>query len=189
MGKNFFWDSNIFIAYINNEQSHSEELEAISSILENQNDKVFTSGISLAEVTPKRINNAIHNSFLEFKNSLQSEIDIINPSPNILINAGLLKDYPYEKDKSSKRVLTTGDAIMLATALEVEDTYGIKLEAFHTFDKGRGKGNPEGKGIPLIGFETWVKSNPPDLVNKVVNLNRCIPSTSIKKTHLKSSLP
>ncbi len=48
--------------------------------------------------------------------------------------------------------------------------------AFHTFDNGRGKGNPEGRGIPLLDYHLWLDDvERPDIVDRVVALNRCKP--------------
>ena len=101
---------------------------------------------------------------------------MVESGPYVNINAGLLKDVSYKKGSSKSRVLTTGDAIMLATALEIEETYGVDLDAFHTFDNGHGKGNPEGKGVPLLDYHLWLEGvERTEVVNRVVALNRCKP--------------
>ena len=73
---------------------------------------------------------------------------------------------------------------MLASALELEDSFGIRLDAFHTYDKGRrgghpegkGKGKGKGKGVPLLCYDEWLDDV--DIegdVKRVVDLNRCQP--------------
>jgi hypothetical protein len=64
--------------------------------------------------------------------------------------AGKLKDIPYRKGTSTVRRLTTGDAIMLATCLHLQDTLGVAIEAFHTFDDG-GKN----RELPLLSYHEW----------------------------------
>ena len=65
---------------------------------------------------------------------------------------------------------------MLASALELEDFFGVRLDAFHTYDKGRSSGHPEGKGVPLLSYDEWLDDV--DIegdVRRVVDLNRCLP--------------
>ncbi len=176
MTKNVFWDSCVFIAYLNNEEAYRNELGYISNVLGDSTYQVFTSGIALAEISPKKIRKSDQKTFTDFINLFKQKIVIIPPGPNICTNAGMLKDYPYSRGTSNRRVLTTGDAIMLATALELTgNSYGIELEAFHTFDNGRGKGNPEGRGVPLLDYHLWVGENPSNLIQEAINLNRCRP--------------
>ena len=176
MTKYLFWDSNVFIAHINKEEAHQDFLDDLSTILEHSQIEVYTSGIALAEITPKRISPSRWETFNDFVNSLKQMVNVIDPSPNICTTAGKLKDYRYSKSGSTKRVLTTGDAIMLATAIVLQrEPYNIQIEAFHTFDNGRGKG-VEGKAVPLLSFEEWVnEDDPPELIQDVIDLNRCKP--------------
>ena len=69
----------------------------------------------------------------------------------------LLKDLPYKKTNSKGRRISTTDAIMLASCLEVSDVWGIRIDAFHTFDDGKRRG-PEGKMVPLISYHDWCQS-------------------------------
>ncbi|MDE2760328.1 MAG: PIN domain-containing protein [Paracoccaceae bacterium] len=179
MTKNYFWDSNIFIAHLNQENAYREYLEIIKTILEDKDSMVFTSSLVFAEATPKKLEQSEWDSFRDFFNSFRQLITLINPSPEIWIKAGQLKDFPYKKNNSSGRILSTGDAIMLATALEFEPTYNDKLAAFHTFDDGKGRNSErKGKCIPILSYQEWVQDddNPPDLVKDVIAMNRCTPS-------------
>ena len=178
MVKNYFWDSCVFIAYLNDD-SHAYDinsLETYISEVESGKSKIFTSTVSLAEVTPSKLSKSDTETFQEFLSDFQGSVISIDPSPYININAGLLKDIKYKKNNSNKRVLTTGDALMLATALELEETHGVILEAFHTYDNGRGKGHPEGKGVPLLDFDQWLDDvEKDDLIERVLNINICKP--------------
>ncbi|MDH6268409.1 putative nucleic acid-binding protein [Rhizobium sp. SG_E_25_P2] len=178
-GQSYFWDSCVFIAFLNNDRS-SYDVESLEAFLKDSEasggPRIFTSSIALAEVSPGKLKNSAHSSFSSFLNDFRNSISVVDTSPFININAGLLKDVRYKKGASDKRILTTGDAIMLATALEIEETYGIKLDAFHTYDNGRGKGNPEGRGVPILGFHEWLDDVPEtDLIKRVVALNRVKP--------------
>ena len=53
---------------------------------------------------------------------------------------------------------------------------GSDFDAFHTYDNGRGKGNPEGKGISLLGFHEWLEGvEGVEIADRVVAMNRCRP--------------
>ena len=178
MSKCYFWDSNIFIAYINKEQAYQKYLDDISKILNDPKSMIFSSQLALSEVTPNKIKESDMKSLKDFIDSFRQRIILINPTPNIWINAGLLKDVQYKKNNSENRVLSTGDALMLATALELQlSPFNLELDAFHTFDDGKGKNSErKGKCIPLLSYQEWIKdSDPSELVKKVIELNRCKP--------------
>tara|TARA_R110000787_G_scaffold137458_10_gene250480 strand:+ start:13938 stop:14507 length:570 start_codon:yes stop_codon:yes gene_type:complete len=177
--RHYFWDSCVFIAYLNDD-SHAYDTASLATFISETQEKngcrIYTSAIALAEITPKRLKNSSHASFQEFLRDFRGSIQVVESGPYVNINAGLLKDVSYKKGSSKSRVLTTGDAIMLATALEIEETYGVDLDAFHTFDNGHGKGNPEGKGVPLLDYHLWLEGvERTEVVNRVVALNRCKP--------------
>ncbi len=154
--KHYFWDSCVFIAYLNNDIKAYDinSLEQfINECKQKDGCKIYTSSIALAEVTPKRLIKSKYGNFEEFMRDFRGFITVIEASPIICSTAGRLKDIPYNKNNSKKRILTTGDAIMLATVLELESTFNTTIDAFHTYDNGRGKGNPEGKGVPLLSYQ------------------------------------
>jgi len=177
--KHLFWDSCAFIAYLNDESEayDTASLKAYISNLGKPNGcEIYTSAIALAEITPKKLITSKFGSFDEFLRDAKGAIHILDAGPNECQTAALLKDVEYQKSGNTGRVLTTGDALMLATAIELEDTYGVKIDAFHTYDRGNGPRGPEGKGIPLIGYETWLNGVvQSELVKRVVNMNRCNP--------------
>ena len=176
MVRNFFWDSNIFIAYLNQESAYSEYLDDITKILNCPDITVYSSQLALTEVSRRKIRASETKSFTDFINSFQQKIILIQPSSNIWTIAGELKDLQYRKNNSHNRKLSTGDALMLATALELKH-YKIKLDAFHTFDDGKAKDSErKGKCIPILSYHQWVDNeNPSELAREVINLNRCKP--------------
>ena len=65
---------------------------------------------------------------------------------------------------------------MLATALELKETFSTEIHAFHTFDDGKGQRGPEGKGIPLLSYHEWCEGLEEDpLAKRIIELNRCLP--------------
>jgi len=176
---NLFWDSNVFIAFLNKE-SEAYDIDSIAQYIEetqNNKHRIFTSGIAFVEITSSRIRNPNYDTFQEFLDDFESLIIPISPDPNILTLAGELKDLKYKKNNSNKRILTTGDATMLATALELEEVYSTSIDYFHTFDKGNGPRSVEGgKGIPLLTFEEWCEGLEDDpLAKRVIKMKRCEP--------------
>lgn len=177
--QHFFWDSCVFYALLNDE-SYAYDVNSIRQFLEDAKEdgscKIYTSGIVFTEVTPARLQPSKYGSFEEFLDDFRGQIVTLDADPIICSRAGDLRDIPYKKNGSTSRVLTTGDAIMLATALELKNTYGIEIDAFHTFDNGNGARGPEGKGVPLLTFEEWcegLENN--DLAQEVIGMNRCMP--------------
>jgi len=180
-----FWDSNVFYAYLNNE-TDAYDIDSINQFINEASAKkhhIYTSSMVFAEVTPSRLNNNSFGTFQEFLDDFEGMVTTISADPNILTLAGNLKDLPFKKGKSTGRILTTGDATMLATAIELEDTYDVKIDHFHTFDDGKGKTGPEGgKGVSLLNFADWcegIETHP--LVKRVLELDRCPPIHPEKK--------
>lgn len=89
--------------------------------------------------------------------------------------ASELRSLVYKKS-NGERKLSTPDAIHLASALTLDEVYGVGIEAFHTFDNGKSRDH-DGKGVPMLTFETWCTecANDP-LAQKVINLNRSKPN-------------
>ncbi len=173
---NLFWDSNVFIAFLNDEKE-IYDIPSIEQYLEDARQgkcKIYTSSIVFTEVTPKKLVKSEYGTFNDFIADFRGQVITIGNDPIIGSLAGELKDLPYKKSNSTKRILTTGDAIMLATALELESSYGVELDIFHTFDNGGGPRSPEGgKAIPMLTYQDWcegIESDP--LAARVIEMDR-----------------
>ncbi len=180
--KNLFWDSNVFIAFINDE-NEAYDVDSIRQFLMECQGKgkkyhIYASTMSLAEVTPGKMKSQEYGEFQDFLNDFEGVIDLISPDPNIIKLAGHLKDKKYKKGSSDKRIMTMGDAIIVATAVELEDTFNVPITHFHTFDDGKGKIGPEGaKGISLLNFAEWCEGIEDDPhVARVLELDICKPN-------------
>jgi hypothetical protein len=86
---------------------------------------------------------------LDFVNDFVGSIILIDPNPNIMQLAGRLRDIPYKKAESTRRVLSVPDAIMLATYLNLKDAFDVNVDAFHTFDDAKKR------TIPLLSYQEW----------------------------------
>lgn len=170
--QHLFWDSCVFTAYLAG-QDDAYDLDSIEKYLTEAKAgqvMIHASTISSAEVLPSQIKGG--GSFEDFLQDFQGAVHCIDPNPNIMRRSGLIRDLPYSR-QGSKRTLGTPDAIILATALYVQEAEGISLAAFHTFDKG-GKG----KAIPLIGLENWCEgfdAQQMGIIAPVIALDRTAP--------------
>ena len=175
---NLFWDSCVFYAYLDSQTTH--DIKGIDQYLHESRDglhRIYASSLVLAEVVPSAITKPDIGTLQNFIDDLQGAVTIVTPSPDVMHHVALLKDLPYKKADSKVRRISTTDAIMLASCLEIRDEWGIKIDAFHTFDDGRKRG-PEGKMVPLISYQDWCQSltaEQLEVATPVIQLNRCRP--------------
>lgn len=178
---NLFWDSCVFYAYLDSQTTH--DISGIEQYLHearNGEHRLYASSLVLAEVVPSAITKPEVGTFQNFIEDLQGAVTIVTPSPNVMHRAALLKDLPYRKGTSKGRRLSTTDAIMLASCLEVRDDWGVKVDAFHTFDDGRKRG-PEGRMVPLLSYHEWCEdftAEHLEIAEPAMQLNRCVPQHS-----------
>lgn len=135
--------------------------------------KLYTSSIVFTEIATSKIRVKGVGSGIDFINDLVGACVVIDASINILDLAGKLRDIPYKKNQSEKRRLTTGDAVMLATALHLSEAYGVQIDAFHTFDNGGKKGE-----VPLLSYQEWcegLSGHRLALAKRVIELPRSKP--------------
>lgn len=179
--KQFYWDTCVFIAYLADErEAYGAIIDDIGQFLDEaqRGDCVIhCSTITIAEITRNYCKDGLN--FDDFMKQWGGGIVALSPDPNTMRIASELRSSIYTKT-GGERKLHTADAIHLATALTLIDAYGVSLDEFHTFDNG-GKRSPEGKGVPLLGYDTWCALCADDpLVKRVIDLNRCIPQHPAK---------
>lgn len=177
---NLFWDSCVFFAFLRDERS-SYDVDSIAQYLQEAKDgkhQIFTSSIALAEVLPSAIKKADIGSFEDFVDDYRGAISVVDPSPNVMTYAAKLKDLPYRKGNSPGRRLSTPDAIMLSSCVELIDVNGVKIDFFHTFDDGKKRDPVNGKMVPLISYEQWCEGFTREqmaIAGRVTSLNRRLP--------------
>lgn len=148
---NIFWDSCVFSAYLYDEKD-IYDLSSIEQYLAEAKAgkfKIYTSSVVFAEVASSKVKRSSPGTMADLIRDLTGAAIVIEASVNVMELSGRLKDIPYRKGDSTKRALSTGDAVMLATALHLEDAYGVKIDTFHTFD------NAKKKFIPLLSYHEW----------------------------------
>lgn len=162
------------------DETHAYDVRSIKQYLSDaQSGKVtiYMSSISAVEILPSKLKKS--NSFEDFMDDYQGVIVLSDPGPNVMTLAGRLRDLPYKKGNSEKRRLSTPDAIILATAVHLQEALNVKLDCFHTFDRGKQKSSDGKKAIPIIGYEQWCEGFDVDqraLSEKVTGMNRCEPT-------------
>ena len=96
--------------------------------------------------------------------------------------ASHLRGMTYTKT-NGERSLLTPDAIHIASAIALADTYQVPLNVFHTFDAGKQKG-PSGRGVPILGYEDWCEKCKDDpIVQKVIAMKRERPEHPSPRLH------
>lgn len=180
--RHYYWDSGIFIAYLNNEREERGDLiDHISQFLDEAGGghcRIYTSTITIAEILPQTLKNRELSSFQEFVRDFEGAIFTVQPDPNVMGLAASLRGQRYTAHANAPRPrsMETPDAIHLATAITLENHYGVKLDAFHTFDNGKSK-TPEGaKSVPMIDLDRWIHDCSDDRnVQAAVRLKRSAP--------------
>jgi len=169
--KSLFWDSCVFAAFLYDEKA-KYDLASIEQYLAEAKAgkfKIYTSSIIFAEIASSKICSPKVGSMGELVRDLVGSVIVIDASVNIMQLSGRLKEIRYRKGKSDKRYLQTGDAIMLATVLHLEDAFGVAVDTFHTFD------NAKKKTIPLLSYEQWCEGLTGDalrLAKRVCEIDR-----------------
>lgn len=172
-----FWDSCIFDAYLY-DQSALYDVLSIGQYLEDAKRNpplcvIYTSSVVFVEVLSSKIKRPAVGSMLDFVNDFVGQIIVIDATVNVMHLAGQLRDIPYKKAPSESRVLSTGDSIMLASCLYLEEAYGVRIDEFHTFDAGKKR-----KTVPLLSYDEWCEGLSADeeaLTKRVRGLKRKIP--------------
>lgn len=168
---NLFWDSCVFSAYLYNEQD-SYDIPSIEQFLTEAKagkHKIYTSSVVFAEVAASKVKRASPGTMDDLIRDLTGAAIVIEASVNVMQMSGRLKDIKYKKGQSTKRALSTGDAVMLATALHLKDAYGVDVDIFHTFD------NAKKKYVPLLDYHEWCEGLTGDaaaLAKRVCDMKR-----------------
>jgi hypothetical protein len=174
----FYWDACIFIAFLNdNRPAYGQSIDHIGQFLDEAKRRectIFTSTLTIAEISAKHLLNSNYGSFSDFLADYTGIIQQVSADPNVMLLASALRGLTYTKT-GGKRDLATPDAVHLASALALQSNYGVTLDAFHTFDDGKGKG-PGGKSISLLSFETWCEACADDpIARRVIAMKRSRP--------------
>lgn len=181
--KNIFWDSCVLYRFLKNEPAeYTDHIAAFVKDAEEGRVKVHMASIALAELRPSIVNLAAESP-VQIINRLCSFATMIDTSPDIMSLAGVLKDKRYvcgtdhENAAERARPLSTGDAIQLAAAIDLRESWGVQGLEFHTFDEGKRSSKEDGgRTVPMIQFHNWCKGLESDPeVNLVKEMKRTKP--------------
>jgi len=176
--ENLFWDTCVFIRHLTGHPELMSDLEEYVEDAKKGVRKIFYSPLVFAELRPSFLASTAYGSVQDFFEDFRGAFVAVQPSPNVFLAAGALRDLPRSHaTKSNKRVLGTADAIHLMSCVHLRDDLGVSDVVFHTFDDGKSKTGEEGKCVSLLSFSEWY----PDLIGKnkyiddVCALNPCLP--------------
>lgn len=147
--KNVYWDTNLFIHFMNDHPVHAPVIEGIWDEVRQKGGKVVTSQVAKVELVLIG-----GESGKELDESAEKQLDAFWDSPNLLIAD--LTDWVLkrarrlirEAKQAGFKGLKPLDAIHLATAQWVNDFSPNKIAAFYTYDE------PLWQFGPLIGIPT-----------------------------------
>lgn len=179
---NIFWDACVLYRFLRREPvDFVDHISAYVADAEAGRVKIHMASITLAELRPSIVN-LRGETPVNIINRLCSFAIMVDTSPDIMSLAGLLKDNKYicstdgPKSPERSRPLSTGDAIQLATAIDLRETWGVQGLVMHTFDEGNRRSTEDGKTVPMIGFHNWCKGlEDNEKVNLVKELKRTKP--------------
>jgi predicted nucleic acid-binding protein len=120
----YYWDTCLFLAWLNDEQRKTGEMDGVREIVarhKRREVRLCTSVITSVEVLESKIPAGLAPLFLD----LMKRITRIATDPKVAAIAHGLRDH-YAK--AGGKMLTTPDAIHLATAIL------FRVDEFHTFD-------------------------------------------------------
>ena len=180
----YYWDTCIFVAFLNKmHDAYGVHVDHIGQFLEEARKgecRIYTSGITIAEMPRKRLLASPYGDFNEFLADYAGAVTTIGADPNVMSLAADIKNLTYTKTGGTREV-GMADAMHLASALALIEDYGVPLTTFHTFDDGKGKGL-EGRAVPLLSFHEWCEGCLDDPVaRRIIALRRRRPDHPFPK--------
>jgi predicted nucleic acid-binding protein len=143
--KTVYWDTGIFIAWLNTEKRDQLETANIEEqLIQFENKKLIlcTSVITLLEILPSQLS---YKRYQLFENlSARSNFQFINVDITVSTIARNIRDYYSKIKDASSTTITQPDAIHLASAIN------RNCDCFYTLDQADKKGRSRGL-LPLSG--------------------------------------
>lgn len=139
----YYWDTCIFLAWIKDEQRKSGEMDGVREMIDRvkrRQAKIITSTLTSVEVLQSKLPAGLERVFNDF----MKRIPRISMDSKIAGVAHDIRDY-YQQNKNQNggKLLTSPDAIHLATAIL------YRVTEFHTFDDGK---SGSSKNLGLLGL-------------------------------------
>ncbi len=184
------WDTCVLYRWLNGKPAEwLDHIEAHLQDLLSGKTEIFVSTTVLAEIRASKVRKA-GKSPLQIVQAVSASFKFVPPSPDIMSLAGHLRDQEYlqvdgPSDRASKRDLSLGDAIHLATGIALQEEYGVQNLVVHSFDEGKRRDGQTGKKtVPMVGFHNWCRTNAND-----EEVQRALSLKITKPVHPSCSLP
>lgn len=128
----YYWDTCVFIAYLNDDRdAYGSIIDDIGQFLDEAlrgEVRIHCSTITIAEITRSNMAAGRRGNFPEFLQAHQSAVVAVTPDNNIMSLASELRSLTYTKTGGIRKLLTP-DAIHLASAIALDNYYGVSLTA------------------------------------------------------------
>jgi predicted nucleic acid-binding protein len=122
----YYWDANIFLAWLKNEKRKAGEMEGVAEIVwmvDRNQAVIVTSVVSKSEVLQSTLPPSAQKMFSQIFQ--RPNLVLVDFSDHIADLAGTIRDFYKQQGKKLK----LGDAQHLATAI------AYQVDEFHTFDE------------------------------------------------------
>ena len=160
---NYYRDTCIFFAYLNNEvEKYGHLIDHVEQYLDEARQglcTIYTSTVTIAEIPAVRLSNDTYGTFTEFLEDYSGAIVQISGDPNVMVLASEIKGIVHTKGLGGRGEVSTLDAIHLASVLMLSADYNVPVTAFHTFETCASKALEGGRQMPLLGYETWCEGS------------------------------
>ena len=175
-----FWDSCVLIRYLtNNPIDHVADIAKFLDEAKAGTRHIWMSTMVIAEIKPHQLHLRGFENFQQLHDDIQAAVTLVTPSVPINMLASRLQSHEYHRtprqEEEKTRMLTSMDAVHLATCVHVRDDMAVADVEFHTFDDGRS--GPRPRGLSLLNYDKYAEHLLHNAdVKAVCDLPRMIPA-------------
>lgn len=174
-----FWDSCVLIRYLTG--TPIDYVADIAKFLDEAKAgarHIWMSTMVIAEIKPQQLHLRGFQNFQQLHDDIQAAVTLVTPSVPVNMCASRLQGQQYHRtpraDDEKLKILSSMDAVHLATAIHVRDDMEISDLEFHTFDDG--KSGPKPRGLSLLSYHMYAQHLQHDTdVKAVCDLPRMLP--------------
>lgn len=155
-----FWDSCVLIRYLT--ENPIENVADIAKFLDEAkagNRHIWMSSMVIAEIKPHQLYMQGFLNFQQLLDDIQAAVTLVTPSVPINMLASRLQGHEYHRtpkaDDEKNKLLSSMDAVHLATCIHIRDDQQVHDIEFHTFDDGRGGSKP--RGLSLLNYHKFAE--------------------------------
>jgi predicted nucleic acid-binding protein len=163
--QNNFWDTNVLARYLSDQADNvSGDIARMVEEARNGDRKIWHSTLLYAEFHPEFLNGTKYKTIADLIADLEGVLLPVAPNADVMMRSARLRQHRFERpvgirERTEKpRVLTTPDAIQLATALHIKEALKVPDLEFLTFDDGKTKNyetTNEHKTVSLLHLQDY----------------------------------